>query len=258
MWEAAARVRTRGHSFAAFAAVLWLFAAGSADAQDFQLWGHFTLTRIESHQLTYGLDIEPKVLVAKPSDDPGWATLDVTPSIEYTRGQWVDVVGELLAARTNQTNDLNTTEITPRLGFRFHVLSNLRNDLVKERLSKRRLVVRDLLRLEWRNLYYSSGKPDSSSFRLRNRFEIEYPLNRRRIAENGAVYVLGDAEWFWTGEDLDERFASKERVRGGVGHRRSFPWRLEALYVWDRSRRTATDGFTTSASAAEVRVRRVW
>ena len=155
---------------AAFAAALWLLGGRAADAQDFQLWGHFTMTRIESHQLTYGIDIEPKVLVAKPSGDPGWATLDVTPSIEYTRGQWLDVVGELLAARTHQTDDLDTTEITPRLGFRFHILSNVRNDLVKERLSKRRLVMRDFLRLEWRNLSYSSGKPDTSSFRLRDRF----------------------------------------------------------------------------------------
>jgi hypothetical protein len=245
-------------SVAALVAVLSLFAVRPAEAQDFQLWGHFTLTRIQSHQLTYGVDIEPKVLVAKPSGDPGWATLDVTPSIEYTRGQWLDIVGELLAARTHQTDDLETTEITPRLGFRFHILSNVRNDLVKERLSKRRLVMRDFLRLEWRNLSYSSGKPDTSSFRLRDRFEIEYPLNRQRVADNGAVYAIGDAEWFWTAEDLQERYASKERVRAGLAYRRSFAWRLEGLFVWDRSRKDATDGFTTSDYAVEARVRRVW
>jgi hypothetical protein len=111
----------------------------TADQPELQLWGNVTLDWIQSHQLTLGVDIEPKVLVSKPSDDPGWATLDVTPSVEYTRGAWFDTVGELLVARTRQTDDLNSTEITPRVGFRFHILSNLENDFLKEKLA--RLVV---------------------------------------------------------------------------------------------------------------------
>ena len=97
-------------------------AAGQAETQ---IWGDVTLDWIKSHRLTLGADIEPKVLVSRPADVPGWATLDVTPSVEYTRGNWLDVVGELLVARTKQTDDVNSTEITPRLGFRFHFLSNV-------------------------------------------------------------------------------------------------------------------------------------
>jgi hypothetical protein len=93
----------------------------------------------------------------------------------------VATVGELLVARTRQTNDLNSTEISPRAGFRFHILSNLENDFLKEKRPKRRLVFRDLIRLEWRNLYYSTDKPDSSSLRLRNRVEMSYPMNRQRL-----------------------------------------------------------------------------
>jgi hypothetical protein len=230
----------------------------AADQPEFQLWGNVTLDWIQSHQLTLGVDIEPKVLVSKPSDDPGWATLDVTPSVEYTRGAWFDTVGELLVARTRQTDDLNSTEITPRVGFRFHILSNLENDFLKEKLPKRRLVVRDLIRLEWRNLYYSTGKPDSSSVRLRNRVEMSYPMTGRRLTDDGATYVTGDAEWFWTEEDPDERFASKQRVRVGIGHRQSRSWRMKALFIWDRSRNTAADGFTTSDYAVDLRVRHVW
>ncbi len=194
-------------------------APAVAGLAETQIWGNLTLNWIKSHQLALGADVEPKVLVSKPDDVPGWATLDVTPSVEYTRGNWFDVVGELLLARTKQTDDLNSTEITPRLGFRFHLLSNLESDLAKEKLPRRRLVVRDLLRFEWRNLYYSTDKPDSSSFRLRNRIELEYPVNRPRVTNEGATYLLGDAEWFWTSEDLDERYASKQRVRTGIGHR---------------------------------------
>jgi hypothetical protein len=238
--------------------VMWLAPPAAADDPQFQLWGNLTLDWIKSRDLTLGLDIEPKVLVSKPSTDPGWATLEVTPSVEYTKGNWFDVLGELMVARTKQTDDLNSTEVTPRIGFRFHILSNIANDLVKERRPKHRLVLRALLRAEWRNIYYSGDKPESSSFRLRNRAEWLYPLNRPRVTDDGAYYVTGDAEWFWTTQDLDERFASKQRVRAGIGYRHSYAWRFEALYIWDRSRQTATDEFTRADSAIDLRVRRVW
>jgi hypothetical protein len=134
---------------------VFLTSPVGADEPEFQLWGNLTLSWIKSHHLTLGVDIEPKVLVSKPADDPGWATLDVTPSLEYTHGNWLDIVSELLVARTKQTDDDNSTEITPRIGFRFHILSNVANDLLKEKLPKHRFVIRDLIRLEWRNLYYS-------------------------------------------------------------------------------------------------------
>ncbi len=229
-------------------------AAGQAETQ---LWGNVTLDWIKSHRLTFGADIEPKILVSKPPDAPGWATLDVTPSVEYTQGNWFDVVGELLLARTKQTDDLNSTEITPRLGFRFHVLSNVKNDLLKEKLPKRRLVVRNFLRLEWRHLDYSSDTPDSSTFRLRDRVELDtressacYRRWRHVHPERRGVVL--------DGEDIEERYASKQRVRAGIGYRRSRAWRVEALYIWDRSRQAATDGFITSDYAVDVRVRRVW
>ena len=234
-----------------------LYPSDARAQSEVQLWGDVDLKWIKSHDWTLGAEIEPKVLVSKPSDDPGWATLDVTPSVEYTRGNWVDVVGELLVARTRQTDDEESTEITPRVGLRLHILSNLENRLFRERLPKRRLVLRDFVRFEWRNLYYSDDQPDSSTFRARNRVELLYPLNRPRITDNGALYATGDVEWFWTAKNLEERYSSKERIRVGIGHRRSRAWRFEALYVWDRSRQGAS-GFTKADSAVDIRIHRVW
>ena len=34
------------------------------------------------------VDAEPKVLLVKPPGDPDWATLDITQSFEYSRGEW--------------------------------------------------------------------------------------------------------------------------------------------------------------------------
>ena len=225
---------------------------------DMQVWANFTVDWIKSHRVTVGVDAEPKVLVSAPAGDPGWATLDVTPSLEYTHGEWFDVVGEMLVGRTKQTDDLDSTEFTPRIGFRLHLLSNLRQEIVKERRPKRRLVLRDLLRLEWRNLYYSTDKPDSSTVRVRNRFESLWPINRPQITDNGATYLAADWEWFMPVDDPDERFANRQRIRAGIGYRRSFAWRFEAMYVWNRSRNTVDEPFTTTDHAIDLTMKRVW
>ncbi len=157
----------------------------TASAQD-QVWTDFDLHWIKSHQVTFELQVEPKVLASQPAEGPGWATLDVTPSAEFTRGQWIDVLGQLLIAGTKQTDSVNSTELTPRLGFRFHVLSNLHDELLKEKQPKRRVVIRNLVRFEWRNLYYSSDEKNSSTFRIRDRIELEFPINRRTSPTMGS------------------------------------------------------------------------
>ncbi len=241
------------------AVVVALLMPCAASAQtSTQLWTNFTFDWIKSHRVTVGVDLEPKLLIAAPSDDPDWATLDLTPSLEYSRGEWFDTVGELLVGRTKQTDDLDSTEVTPRIGFRLHLLSNLRHEIVKERRPKRRLVLRDLLRLEWRNLDYSTDKPDSSTLRVRNRVEALWPVNRPRITDDGASYLTADWEWFIPVDDPAERFASRQRIRTGIGYRHSFAWRFEAMYVWNRSRNTVDEPFSTTDHAIDLTMKRVW
>jgi len=71
------------------------------------------------------------------------------------------------------------------------------------------------MRLEWRNLYYSDDTPQSSTLRVRDRIELEIPVNRLRTTDDGVIYASSDAEWFWTPTDPSEGYASKQRVRAG-------------------------------------------
>ena len=239
-----------------------LFAPLHAGAQaDTQIWAKLDFDWIVNHQATIGTEVEPKVLVSAPAGDPGWWTLDLTPSFEYTRGAWLDVVSELLVGRTKQTDDLDSVEVTPRIGLRLHLLSNLRDALEKEKRPKRRVVLRDLARVEWRNLYYSTGKPDSSTVRFRNRVELQWAINRARTSDNGAIYLQADDEWFWPLDDSetpDERYANKERIRVGLGYRHSSAWRYEGFLVINRTRKSATDRFATADYVAEMTLKRVW
>jgi hypothetical protein len=53
-------------------------------------------------------------------------------------------------------------------------------------------VRRDFLLLEYRNLYYSTDKPDSHALRVRNRIEALWPINRQMITNDGATSLSID------------------------------------------------------------------
>jgi hypothetical protein len=110
-----------------------------------------------------------------------------------------------------------------------------------------------------RNFFYSGGDVESdSTVRFRNRLEFLLPLNKARITDDGARYFLADWEWFIPLDDPDERFANRQRIRTGIGYRRSFNWRYELLYIWTRSRDTTDQGFSTTENIINVRVKRLF
>jgi hypothetical protein len=245
----------------AIVAVAWLTDVSPAAAQiNTQLWGNLTLNWLESPRLTLELDIEPKVLLTKPPDDPGWANIDLSPNAEYAWKPWLDLVAEGTVGVTQQTDDVRTIEVSPRVGVRFHLFSR---DLInlgvrREHLPRRRLVVRDLVRVEWRNMFNSGTQPDEFSARFRNRLELQFPLTRATMAEDGVRYLLVDWEWFVPMTDVEERFANRQRVRTGLGYRRNEHWRFELIYAWTRSRATIEDDFATADNIINVRVKHVF
>jgi hypothetical protein len=129
----------------------------------------------------------------------------------------------------------------------------------KELPPRRRIVIRDLVRVESRNFFYTgSGSGSSSSVRFRNRLEFQFPLNREKMSDDGVRYILADWEWFVPLGEPDERFANKQRIRAGFGLRHSFAWRFEALYMWTRSRNTIGGDYTTSDNIIDIRIKRMF
>ena len=252
---------TRGWCFAATIGLL-LVAPPRVQAQpSTQLWGNLTLDWVKSDRLVYELDVEPKVLVDPPEGEPGWWNLDLTPNVEYSPKGWLDLVAEATVGKTKQTDDVDTIEVTPRVGVRFHLLSREKPVRlhVREKPPTRRIIVRDLVRVEWRNFFYSDAESETdSTVRFRNRLEFLVPLNKERLTHDGARYLLADWEWFIPLDDPAERFANRQRIRAGIGYRRSFNWRFEALYMWTRSRNTIEEGFTTSENIIDIRVKRLF
>ena len=244
------------------AGALPLLSGSLAQAQpaNLQDWGNVTLNWVKSDRLTYQLDFEPKELVYAPEGEPAWWNLDVTPNVEYAPRGWLDLVAEVATGYTKQNDDVNTLEVSPRIGVRFHFLSrNVPAPHFREQAPRRRIVVRDLVRVESRQFFYTgSGSGTSSSVRFRNRLEFLVPLNKETMTEDGARYFLADWEWFIPLDEPDERFASKQRVRTGLGYRRSFAWRFEVLYIWTRSRDTIDEGFSTDDNSINIRLKRLF
>jgi len=235
----------------------------AAAQTNLQLWGDLSLNWLRSDNLAYALDLEPQALVANTDpDSPGWRTFGVTPNVEYSAKRWLDVIGELGTGVTHQTDGLKSFELTPRAGLRFYVFSRDVPTVVGRRVSrvelppKRRFILRDRLLVEQRNLFYNQNEPTSSTVRVRNRIEFQFALNRSKSTDDGARTFLADWEWFMPVGDPAERFASRQRIRGGLAFRHSFTWRSEFVYIWTRSRDTTDEVFSTSDNAISVTVRR--
>ena len=224
-----------------------------------QLWSNITFNWAKSDRLVYELDFEPKALMDAPEGDPGWHNLDITPNVEYSLKAWLDLVVDTTIGATKQTDDVDTMEVTPRLGVRLHLFSRTPRFRARESAPRRRIVVRDLLRVESRNFFYSGGDEESdSTVRFRNRLEFLAPLNKARFTDDGAGYLITDWEWFIPLDDPEERFANRQRIRAGLGYRRNFNWRYELLYIWTRSRDTIDEKLSTTENILNIRVRRVF
>jgi hypothetical protein len=240
----------------------WLAGSSRAAAQSTgELWGDFTIDWLQTRRLTWEVEVEPKKSITVPSGTSGWASLDVTPSVQYTLAKWVDALAEVDWGYKPNGDDVIDTK--SRVGLNFHILSRLlasrwaRRGGELEKQPLRRLVPNNLLRLEYEDKDPLNGGATTTTWRLRDRQEISYPFNRKKLTADGAVYATGDVELsVLLGDASDPRF-NQYRVRAGVGYRRDFSWRFEALFVQTRQR-SGDSGFSTSSNAFDARVKRVF
>jgi hypothetical protein len=217
-----------------------------------QLWANFTLDHPKGDRLVFEVDLEPK---AQFSGSDSWRGVDVTPAVEFYPNRWMDVVGETAIARTRQSNELSSVEVTPRLGVRLHLLSNLRTMRPGPR-PLGRVSVANLSRVEWRNFWYSDDTPASHESRFRNRIELKVGLNHEELSRDKMLFLLADIEFFVPlSDDVPERFATKRRTRVGLGYRRDSKWRFELLFIRDGTRTTDAGSFAVAANIVDFRTK---
>jgi hypothetical protein len=218
------------------------------DETSAQLWLAFRAVKpLENKQWVMHFD-------ARTNGDQGartFASLAGRTRVNFYPLSWLDLFPEIVLRYTHQRADLNTFTTALRGGVRFR-LPHVQRVLNRERVPLRRLDFAVLLRLEWRNVFYDAGG-SNSSWRTRGRVEARFPLNRENMIVDKTVYIRGDAEAFVPiGDELPETFANRWRFRAGAGYRFSFPWRIEALGIWQTSRNTLENDFGTTEFALSL------
>lgn len=225
-----------------------------------QLWGNFITAFPRSEKLYLEADAEVATQVSGGGDD--WGYVYGTGLAEYYPNDFLDLTGELVAGYTDQNANEDSWEATLRFGLRLHLLrqfvrSTFIERIRKERTSGNRFSIANLARFEYRNFWYDGDLPDSSDWRFRDRIEMKFAVNRDDLGEDGVWYLIGDVEWFVPLDDAEEapeRFATKRRVRLGLGYRHSYRWRFSALLMADNARDTLDGDVEADARMIDLRV----
>jgi hypothetical protein len=175
---------------------------------------------------------------------PRWRALDWAPTLEYSITQNFDLMVMGTVSYTKQNESYNTLELRPAVGTRIHFTPN------------NRILIRLLLRYEQRNLLNLESDTWDQSYRPRVRFETIFPINQPSYYRNELWYAIGDAEILFNGNrNLEERFANRARFRVGLGYRFTTAFRIEFLYMLQKSRNGIDENFESSDNIFRFRLK---
>ncbi len=234
-------------------------AQGETSGPSTQIWADLIAGKTKGERLYLQLDVEPKWQVTSGEE---WRAFYLTPLVEHYPADWLDLEAAAAIGHTRQREGLDTFEITPRVGARSHLFARMATHrpgipgLEHERLPLTRLGVSTLVRLEWRNLFYSDDTPDQHQWRARLRLEGKLAVNHAKLSEDRTLYASADAEYYLPlGDDVQERYVNKTRVRTGLGFRFSRATRLELLYIRDWNRSSSDATAAENSQALDLRVK---
>jgi len=117
------------------------------------------------------------------------------------------------------------------------------------------VLLRSYLRLEQRNFKNLDTHEWETTYRPRVRLESLIPINRKSYYENKLWYGIVDAEFLFTTDDVQERFANRIRVRTGIGYRLNATSRFELIYMLQRSRNGINEDFSSTDNIIRIRYR---
>src|SRR5262249_16440529 len=180
-------------------------------------------------------------------------SISAAPRFLYVVAPWIDALGEISFTRKDQSNDVETITVSPRIGVQLHILSRLLDGGggSREPEPRQRFDFKTLFRLADQRQSTNTDSSTTSTWTFRDRWTVAYPLNRPKTTSDGAIYLITDIEGFMP---LDGGFINELRLRTGPGYRLSFPWKFEWLYIWDGHRSRPSESRATKSNAFYFRV----
>lgn len=204
--------------------------ASLAQSPNSQMWFEYML----NYPFANDFNLENAFVYSALLDKPRWRAFDYTPTLEYSLTPNIDLTAATTISFTAQNDNYNTFEIRPAIGSRIHLTPN------------RRTLIRVLLRLEQRNFLNLDTDEWENLVRPRIRAESLIPLNKPTYFEDGVWYIVADAEWLFSGDEVGERFANRFRARVGAGYRLAYASRFEFIYMGQQSKGGISENFSSS------------
>jgi hypothetical protein len=205
-----------------------------------QLWTDFTANKSLPNKFSFDCDLSYRTIL---NNSNKWHSFNIIPKIEKSLGNHWDLLFYVGSINTLQQTGDNTWEIRPALGVRFRFTPI------------RKLQVRLLARLEFRNQYTFETNSWTNDLRSRFRIEETYFINGTSYAANHLWYILSDAELFLTlDKELQERFSNQILIRLGLGYKLNSNWRFESIYTYQYAKNTI-DGEFSNENEGIIRLR---
>lgn len=195
-----------------------------------QLW----FEHMMNYPFANSFNLENALVYSTVLSTPTWRAFDYSPTVEYSLTPYIDLTLGVTLSYTVQSEDYNTFEIRPVVGTKIYFTQ------------KGRVHTRVLLRLEERNIKNLDTDEWQAVIRPRARIEGLVAINKKTFFEDNLWYGIVDTEWFFTTDDVDERFANRFRVRIGLGYRLNYSSRFEFIYMNQQSKNAIDDKAYTS------------
>jgi hypothetical protein len=206
-----------------------LIAQDSSDV-DHQVWIDYFMYRIPKEDYQFMGDAGYRFLVGG-----GWEKYIIRPSLQKGIKDWLNLFGGIGFFYTVQEGLSNTLEIRPWIGAKVHLFWD----------TFRKIKFSDYFRIEDRFVINTQSSGTSNSIRLRNKTAATIPITDHYL-DDGVLYAKLSFEFFIDGGDVDELFADKIRLGGGLGYKFNYNWRVEFYFYGFESKNTTTSGFSTT------------
>ncbi|HEV8514503.1 MAG TPA: DUF2490 domain-containing protein [Cyclobacteriaceae bacterium] len=219
--------------------ILLLCSYTSIAQQHEQLWFDFQLSYPFANRYLIENTTTYQTVV---SNNDKWRSVAISPNFEYIISRNLDFLFEVPIAYTLQKEGMNSFEISPLSGVRFHISQN------------KRLDTRILLRYQVRSFREVEAADWETSNRTRLRGEVYFSINGPNLYTDKLWYLFGDYEEFFViDQQVNERFANRRRARLGVGYRLNYKHRFDVSYTLQSSRDEIDGAFIRTDNVLQLR-----
>ncbi len=189
-----------------------------------QFWSDFTLQKNISSRYSFENELG---LQTGLNLSNGWWSISTTPEVERSIGTRFGIAGSLGLAYTRQQASYETWEMQPGITVKYLPID------------KEKILLRLQAKYEYRNLCNIETHQWEQDSRTRFKMESVFIVGGESLRTDRYTYGIVYAENFWTMDQMvEERYANRLRLSGGMGRRINKKWSVEASYTYQFSKNT--------------------